>query len=79
MQTWVIAAILGGIFPIFTNGASQAIWQAKVAPDVQGRVFSARNMFATLMSPLAFGLLFFLLTILPVLQVIPIGLAAAAD
>lgn len=54
----VIAVAAFGFFfaqPLI-NGALQAIWQTKVAPDVQGRVFSARNMFATLMSPLAFGL-----------------------
>ncbi len=28
------------------NGCSQAIWQRKVAPDIQGRVFSIRKMIA---------------------------------
>jgi MFS transporter, DHA3 family, macrolide efflux protein len=52
---WIPVAIIGNIFPVFTNGASQAIWQAKVAPDVQGRVFSARRMIAwvpSLVTPL---------------------------
>ena len=30
----------------FTNACSQAIWQAKVAPDVQGRVFAFRRTIA---------------------------------
>jgi len=30
----------------FMNACSQAIWQAKVAPDVQGRVFSVRRAIA---------------------------------
>jgi DHA3 family macrolide efflux protein-like MFS transporter len=30
----------------FLDGSSQAIWQIKVAPDVQGRVFSVRRMVA---------------------------------
>jgi MFS family permease len=30
----------------FTNACSQAIWQAKVAPDVQGRVFAVRRTIA---------------------------------
>jgi len=30
----------------FTNACSQAIWQAKVAPDVQGRVFAIRRTIA---------------------------------
>ena len=49
---WAITAAIGAIFPSFTNGASQAIWQAKVAPDVQGRVFSARRMIAWSMGPI---------------------------
>ena len=52
LPIWLSAAVAGGIFPIFTNGASQAIWQAKVAPDVQGRVFSARRMIAWSVGPI---------------------------
>jgi MFS family permease len=51
ISVWIIASVAGGIFPVFTNGASQAIWQAKVAPDVQGRVFSARRMIAWAVNP----------------------------
>ncbi len=51
LPVWIVANIAGGIFPVFTNGASQAIWQAKVAPDVQGRVFSARRMIAWAVNP----------------------------
>lgn len=36
------------------NGCSQAIWQTKTAPDVQGRVFSVRRMIAWSTSPLSF-------------------------
>jgi len=52
LPVWIAANVLGGIFPIFTNGASQAIWQAKVAPDIQGRVFSARRMIAWAVNPI---------------------------
>ena len=52
LPIWIIGVVIGGIFPIFTNGASQAIWQAKVAPDVQGRVFSARRMIAWSVGPI---------------------------
>ena len=52
LPVWIIATVAGGIFPVFTNGASQAIWQAKVAPDVQGRVFSARRMIAWAVNPI---------------------------
>jgi hypothetical protein len=36
------------------NGSSQAIWQSKVDPDVQGRVFAVRRMIAWSMIPLAY-------------------------
>ena len=43
------------VMPII-NGSSQAIWQSKVAPDIQGRVFSVRRMIALSISPVAFAL-----------------------
>lgn len=52
LPAWAAAAVIGAIFPVFTNGASQAIWQAKVAPGVQGRVFSARRMIAWAVNPI---------------------------
>jgi MFS family permease len=39
------------IFPV-VNASNQAIWQAKVAPDVQGRVFGARRFIAQLSQPI---------------------------
>ncbi|MFN8452092.1 MAG: MFS transporter [Anaerolineae bacterium] len=42
---WLAAPIL--------NGSSQAIWQSKVAPDVQGRVFAARRMIAQIVAPVS--------------------------
>ncbi len=35
------------------NTSNQSIWQAKVAPDVQGRVFSARRLIAWFAQPIA--------------------------
>jgi len=40
-------------FPV-VNSLSQAIWQQKVEPDLQGRVFSIRRMIATATLPLGF-------------------------
>jgi MFS transporter, DHA3 family, macrolide efflux protein len=51
LGSWMAAAGIGAIFMPFVNGASQAIWQAKVPPDVQGRVFSARRLIAWSMGP----------------------------
>lgn len=36
------------------NGSSQAIWQTKVAPDIQGRVFAIRRMIAWSAIPIAY-------------------------
>ncbi len=36
------------------NGSSQALWQSKVATDVQGRVFAVRRMIAMSAIPLAY-------------------------
>ena len=35
------------------NGSSQAIWQRKVAPEVQGKVFAARRMLAQVFHPVS--------------------------
>ena len=52
----VIAWSVGAFFLLFftpiVNGSNQALWQAKVAPDVQGRVFSARRFIAQIFGPL---------------------------
>jgi DHA3 family macrolide efflux protein-like MFS transporter len=36
------------------SGSEQSIWQSKVAPDVQGRVFATQQMIARATSPLAY-------------------------
>jgi MFS family permease len=41
------------VLPI-ANGSSQAIWQSKVAPEVQGRVFSVRRLISISLNPLAY-------------------------
>jgi MFS family permease len=52
---FLAAAGFGLLFTLpIINGSSQAIWQSKVAPDVQGRVFSVRRMIAMSMTPLAY-------------------------
>jgi MFS family permease len=50
---WALASFLGLFFLPIVNGSNQAIWQAKVAPDVQGRVFATRLFFAQVSIPLA--------------------------
>lgn len=53
LPIWVAAAFLGAAFLPFINGSNQAIWQAKVAPDVQGRVFGVRRLIAQITGPVA--------------------------
>lgn len=53
LYLWAIAIFLGAFIGPIINGSNQAIWQAKVAPDVQGRVFSIRRLIAWGVSPLA--------------------------
>ena len=44
----VISAMIISISSVATNASSQAIWQSKVSPSLQGRVFSARRVIAQL-------------------------------
>jgi MFS family permease len=50
---WVVASFFMQFFIPIINGSNQAIWQAKVAPDVQGRVFATRRLIAWLVMPLS--------------------------
>jgi DHA3 family macrolide efflux protein-like MFS transporter len=52
LYIWLPALFLASMtFPL-TQSASNAIWQAKVAPDLQGRVFSARRLIAWMVDPI---------------------------
>jgi hypothetical protein len=53
--TWVIglAQFVILFFIPISAALSQAVWQKKVAPDIQGRVFAIRGMIAYLIIPLA--------------------------
>jgi DHA3 family macrolide efflux protein-like MFS transporter len=50
---WVAAMGLAGLVMPVLDGSNQAIWQSKVAPDLQGRVFSARRLIAWFAQPIA--------------------------
>jgi len=49
---WIPAAIFINLVVPLVNGSNQALWQAKVAPDLQGRVFSARRLIAWFTNPI---------------------------
>jgi DHA3 family macrolide efflux protein-like MFS transporter len=55
-NTWLISAgnILLLVFIPFASALSQAVFQTKVPPGVQGRVFSIRSMISRSMMPIAF-------------------------
>jgi MFS family permease len=53
LAVWAVSSFIGDFLVPFINGSNQAIWQSKVAPDIQGRVFSIRRLIAWFVSPLA--------------------------
>ncbi|MCB0114249.1 MAG: MFS transporter [Caldilineaceae bacterium] len=50
---WVLGAFLTFVWIQMTNASNQAIWQAKVPPPLQGRVFAIRRMIANISGPVA--------------------------
>jgi hypothetical protein len=53
LPLWVGALALSSLLVPLINGSNQAIWQSKVAPDLQGRVFSARMLIAWMTNPIS--------------------------
>jgi MFS transporter, DHA3 family, macrolide efflux protein len=53
LPVWAVGSFFGAFFGPLINSSNQAIWQSKVAPDVQGRVFATRRLIAWLVNPLA--------------------------
>lgn len=53
LLVWAVAAFVSSVIIPTINGSNQSIWQAKVPPDIQGKVFSARRMIAWLVNPLS--------------------------
>ncbi len=53
LPVWIAASFLMMLFNPMLNGSNQAIWQAKTAPEVQGRVFSVRRLVAQITAPIS--------------------------
>lgn len=53
LPIWAVAGFFLAVTGPIINGSNQAIWQAKVAPDVQGRVFAIRRLIAWVSAPVA--------------------------
>jgi DHA3 family macrolide efflux protein-like MFS transporter len=49
---WSAANFAAPFIITILNGSNQAIWQAKVPPDLQGKVFSARRWIAQITAPI---------------------------
>jgi hypothetical protein len=55
LLVWAVGRFFVDFFTPIVEGSNQAIWQTKVAPDVQGRVFATRQLLSQLTLP--FGML----------------------
>ncbi len=53
VAAWVIGSFCFSFFIPLVNSSNQGIWQSKVPPDLQGRVFSVRRLIAQITAPLA--------------------------
>jgi DHA3 family macrolide efflux protein-like MFS transporter len=53
IPVWVFFSAFSSLVSPLINASNQSIWMAKVAPDVQGRVFSARRLIAWSTQPIA--------------------------
>jgi MFS family permease len=53
LPVWATGNFISAFLVPLINSSNQAIWQAKVAPDVQGRVFATRRLIAWFVTPIA--------------------------
>ena len=50
---WILGSFLGSALGSLNYTSNQALWQSKVPPDLQGRVFAVRRLIGMGFSPLA--------------------------
>jgi MFS family permease len=53
LPVWGLGSFFSAFFVPLINSSNQAIWQSKVSPDLQGRVFATRRLIAWGVTPLA--------------------------
>jgi len=53
VPVWLVAGAMYAFFEPIVNGSDQAIWQAKVEPGAQGRVFASQSMITQIAMPAA--------------------------
>jgi MFS transporter, DHA3 family, macrolide efflux protein len=54
LPIWVIGGLISAIFIPVIGSSNDAIWQAKVDPALQGRVFAAKAMWGQLLAPVGY-------------------------
>jgi MFS family permease len=54
IPVWIVAAVIGSFFVPVIMASELAIWQSKVPPALQGRVFSLRSSVRMSMMPLGY-------------------------
>lgn len=54
LLNWIVAAFVAAFFIPFISTANQTIWQEKVPPAMQGRIFAARNAIQNASFPLGY-------------------------
>ena len=53
LPVWMVGSFVAASADTLLNAGNQAIWQAKIPPALQGRVFSVRRLIAQVSAPLA--------------------------
>lgn len=53
LRLWMLGAFLGAALGSLNYASNQALWQSKVAPSLQGRIFALRRLIAMGVIPLA--------------------------
>ncbi len=53
LPVWITAAIFLEVFIPVLYGSYQAIWQSKIEPEIQGRVFAARDLMVHIAQPVS--------------------------
>ena len=54
LPIWLLAAAVAAFFIPFIGGADRTIWQSKIPPAIQGRVFAVSGMFRNGVKPLGY-------------------------
>jgi MFS family permease len=54
LPAWIVAAAVAAVFIPFITSGYTTIWQSKVSPAIQGRVFATADMFRSMPKPIGY-------------------------